>query len=411
MVMINPEDTSAFLKYSPTETLMPQPETLEISKQKSKLIIGIPREVTFQENRIALVPEAVGLLVQKGHRILIESEAGKIAHFPNIEFSEMGGEIVSTAEEVYQADIILKVASPTSEEISLLKTHQTIISSVQLSSFKEDAFRQMMAKKITAISFENIKDKTGQHPVIRAMSEIAGNTSIILAAEYLSNLEYGKGIMLGGFSGITPTEVVIIGAGTVGEFAARAAMGMGALVKIFDDSIYKLRRLQASFNNRIFTSILHPQILLQSLKNADVVIGALRVSDGKTSVVVTEEMVKSMKKGSVLIDVSIDQGGCFETSHLTNHSNPIFEKFGVTHYCVPNIASKVPHTASFAFSNFFAPTLLKTGEEGGIENLFRTDYGLRQGVYLYNGVLTNKYMGDYFHIPSQDIDLLMAAMH
>ena len=411
MVMINPEDTSAFLKYSPTETLMPQPETLEISKQKSKLIIGIPKEVTFQENRIALVPEAVGLLVQKGHRILIESDAGKIAHFPNIEFSEMGGEIVSTAEELYQADIILKVASPTSEEISLLKTHQTIISSVQLSSFKEDAFRQMMAKKITAISFENIKDKTGQHPVIRAMSEIAGNTSIILAAEYLSNLEYGKGIMLGGFSGITPTEVVIIGAGTVGEFAARAAMGMGALVKIFDDSIYKLRRLQASFNNRIFTSILHPQILLQSLKNADVVIGALRVSDGKTSVVVTEEMVKSMKKGSVLIDVSIDQGGCFETSHLTNHSNPIFEKFGVTHYCVPNIASKVPHTASFAFSNFFAPTLLKTGEEGGIENLFRTDYGLRQGVYLYNGVLTNKYMGDYFHIPSQDIDLLMAAMH
>jgi len=411
MVMINPEDTSAFLKYSPTETLMPQPETLEISKQKSKLIIGIPREVTFQENRIALVPEAVGLLVQKGHRILIESEAGKIAHFPNIEYSEMGGEIVSTSEEVYQADIILKVASPTSEEISLLKTHQTIISSVQLSSFKEDAFRQMMAKKITAISFENIKDKTGQHPVIRAMSEIAGNTSIILAAEYLSNLEYGKGIMLGGFSGITPTEVVIIGAGTVGEFAARAAMGMGALVKIFDDSIYKLRRLQASFNNRIFTSILHPQILLQSLKNADVVIGALRVSDGKTSMVVTEEMVKSMKKGSVLIDVSIDQGGCFETSHLTNHSNPIFEKFGVTHYCVPNIASKVPHTASFAFSNFFAPTLLKTGEEGGIENLFRTDYGLRQGVYLYNGVLTNKYMGDYFHIPSQDIDLLMAAMH
>ena len=409
--MINPEDTSAFLKYSPTETLMPQPETLEISKQKSKLIIGIPREVTFQENRIALVPEAVGLLVQKGHRILIESEAGKIAHFPNIEYSEMGGEIVSTSEEVYQADIILKVASPTSEEISLLKTHQTIISSVQLSSFKEDAFRQMMAKKITAISFENIKDKTGQHPVIRAMSEIAGNTSIILAAEYLSNLEYGKGIMLGGFSGITPTEVVIIGAGTVGEFAARAAMGMGALVKIFDDSIYKLRRLQASFNNRIFTSILHPQILLQSLKNADVVIGALRVSDGKTSMVVTEEMVKSMKKGSVLIDVSIDQGGCFETSHLTNHSNPIFEKFGVTHYCVPNIASKVPHTASFAFSNFFAPTLLKTGEEGGIENLFRTDYGLRQGVYLYNGVLTNKYMGDYFHIPSQDIDLLMAAMH
>ena len=409
--MINPEDTSAFLKYSPTETLMPQPETLEISKQKSKLIIGIPREVTFQENRIALVPEAVGLLVQKGHRILIESEAGKIAHFPNIEYSEMGGEIVSTSEEVYQADIILKVASPTSEEISLLKTHQTIISSVQLSSFEEDAFRQMIAKKITAISFENIKDKTGQHPVIRAMSEIAGNTSIILAAEYLSNLEYGKGIMLGGFSGITPTEVVIIGAGTVGEYAARAAMGMGALVKIFDDSIYKLRRLQASFNNRIFTSILHPQILLQSLKNADVVIGAIRVSDGKTSVIVTEEMVKSMKKGSVLIDVSIDQGGCFETSHLTNHSDPIFEKFGVTHYCVPNIASKVPHTASFAFSNFFAPTLLRTGEEGGIENLLRIDYGFRQGVYLYNGILTNKYMGNYFHIPSQDIDLLMAAMH
>jgi len=409
--MINPEDATAFLKYSNAETLMPKPETLEIFRQKSKLIIGIPKETTFQENRIALVPEAVGLLIQKGHRIFIESESGKIAHFPNKEFSELGGEIVSSAHEVYQADIILKVAPPTSEEISLLKPHQIIISSMRINSFEEEAFRQMTAKKITAISYEDIKDKTGQHPVVRAMSEIAGNTSIFLAAKYLSNLEYGKGIMFGGFSGITPTELVIIGAGTVGEFAARAAMGMGALVKVFDDSVYKLRRLQTNLNSRIFTSILHPQVLLQSLKNADVVIGALRSIDGKISTVVTEEMVKSMKEGSVIMDISIDQGGCFATSHLTNHTNPIFKKYGVTHYCVPNIASRVPHTASFALSNYFAPTLLKTGEEGGIENLLRTDYGLRQGVYLYNGILTNKFIGDHFHIPSQNIDLLMAALH
>jgi alanine dehydrogenase len=254
-----------------------------------------------------------------------------------------------------------------------------------------------------------VQDKAGTFPVIRAMSEIAGNTSMLVAAEYMSNPEYGRGKMLGGFSGISPTEVVILGAGTVGEYATRAALGMGAFVKIFDNSVYKLRRLQNNLNTRVYTSMIQPRVLMNALRSADVVIGAIHSAYGRTPVVVTEEMVQQMKSGAVIIDVSIDQGGCFETSEVTDHRNPVFKKYGVTHYCVPNIASKVPHTASYALSNFLSPILLRFGEEGGVEKVLHTDYGVRQGVYLFNGISTNKFLSDSFHLPFQDINLLMAA--
>lgn len=407
MSEIKPE----FLSMGSAGQLMPQAEMLEVKRQKKNVSIGVPRETSFQENRVALVPEAVGLLVQNGHQVLIETNAGKAANFPDNEYSEHGGQIVYTAEEVFKADIILKVGPPSETEIDLLKNRQTLISAVHFTIQNQNYFKKLIAKKITALSFELIKDKTGSFPVVRAMSEIAGNTSILIAAEYLSDPQYGKGGMLGGFSGITPTEVVILGAGTVGEFAARAAMGLGALVKIFDNSLYKLRRLQNNLNTRIFTSIIQPKVLLKSLKTADVVIGALHAVEGRAPIVITEQMVMEMKSGAVIIDVSIDQGGCVETSHVTNHSDPVFQFNNVTHYCVPNIASKVPHTASYALSNFFAPILLDLGEEGGIENKLKNDYGVRQGVYLYNGILTNKFVGEYYGIPYQDIDLLMAAFH
>jgi alanine dehydrogenase len=388
---------------------MPQEEMLEVRKRKHNLVIGIPRETTYQENRIALAPEAVAVLVQNGHKILIESKAGDNAFFPDKEFANAGGELVHSHGEVFKANIILKVGPLTDKELELVKPGQVVLSSLALPMQKEEYFKTLVKKKVTAAAFEFIRDKTNSFPLVRSMSEIAGNTSILIASEYLCNKKFGKGRMFGGFSGITPTEVVILGAGTVGEYAVRAAMGLGAMVKVFDNSIYKLRRLQNNLNARIFTSIIQPKVLLKALKTADVVIGALHSSYGRTPIVVTEDMVSQMKYGGVVVDVSIDQGGCVETSEVTNHSEPVFQKHGVTHYCVPNIASRVPHTASYAFSNFFVPVLLAIGEEGGVENMLKKDTGVRQGVYLFNGILTNQYIGEYFGLPYQDIDLLMAA--
>lgn len=403
--------TSKELLASLTQTaLMPQEEMLEVGRKKGKLFIGIPKEISFQENRVALVPDAVALLVNNGHRIVVETNAGKMANFQDHDYSEAGAQIVYSPEDVYKADIILKVAPPSPQEIEMMQQKQTLISALQLTVQPEDFIKQLMAKKITAIAFDWIKDQDGIYSVIRSMGEIAGGTSILIAAEYLSNVNNGQGAILGGISGISPTEVVILGAGTVGEFATRAALGLGASVKVFDNSIYKLRRLQSDIGTRIFTSVIQPRVLAKHLKTADVVIGAIRASKGRTPCVVTEAMVSEMKVGSVIIDVSIDQGGCFETSEVTNHSKPVFRKHGVIHYCVPNIASRVSRTASYALSTIFAPILLNIGEEGGVENMLRRDEGVRNGIYVYNGVLTSQVLGEMFKLPYKDINLFMAGM-
>jgi alanine dehydrogenase len=281
---------------------------------------------------------------------------------------------------------------------------------LQLPAQPENFIKKLMDKKVTALAFEWIRDEDGVFPVIRSMGEIAGGTSILIAAEYLSNVNNGQGSILGGISGVSPTEVVIIGAGTVGEYAARAALGLGATVKVFDNSVYRLRRLQSSLGTRIFTSIIQPKVLGKHLKTADVAIGALRSAGGRTPCVVNEEMVAEMKVGAVIIDVSIDQGGCFASSKVTNHTNPVFRKHGVIHYCVPNIASRVSRTASYALSTIFAPILLNIGEEGGLQNMLRANTGVRSGVYIYQGILTNKYLGDSFNLPSKDIDLFLSAL-
>jgi alanine dehydrogenase len=403
--------TSKQLLASLSQTaLLPQEETLEIGRKKGNLFIGIPKEISFQENRVALVPDAVSLLVNNGHRVIIESDAGKMANFQDHDYSEAGAQVVYSPLEVYKADIILKVAPPSPEEISMMQQKQTLISSLQLTVQPEDFIKQLMSKKITAVAFDWIKDQDGIYTVIRSMGEIAGSTSILIAAEYLSNVNNGQGAILGGISGISPTEVVILGAGTVGEFATRAALGLGASVKVFDNSIYRLRRMQSDIGTRIFTSVIQPRVLAKHLKTADVVIGAIRGQQGRTPCVVSEQMVSEMKVDSVIVDVSIDQGGCFETSEVTNHSRPVFRKHGVIHYCVPNIASRVSRTASFALSTIFTPILLNIGEEGGVENMLRRDIGVRNGVYLYNGTLTNQVLGEMFKLPFQDINLLMAAL-
>jgi alanine dehydrogenase len=398
-------------KFSRAEMLMPQEEMLEVGRQKSKLTLGVPKETSENENRVSLIPDGVALLCKHGHKVFIEEGAGLAAHFSDHEYSEACGIIVHSHEEVFKADMILKVSPVTAAETEYLKPKQTLISALQIGIQQGDYFRRLMAKKVTAVGFELIQDKTDIFPVIRAMSEIAGSMSIFIGAEYLANTEYGRGKMFGGITGIRPTEVVIIGSGTVGEFAARSAMGLGAVVKIFDNSVYRLRRLQTSLGIRVFTSILHPAVLTEAIKTADVFIGAIHAKTGKTPCIITEDMVRSMKEGAVILDISIDQGGCVETSHPTNHKNPVFTKYGVTHYCVPNIPSRVPHTASQALNNIFVPMILDIGNEGGVEHFLNIDPGVRHGVYLYNGTLTNQFIGKYFDLPYQDIDLLMASFH
>lgn len=391
------------------ERLLPQEELYRVAKHRKQLIIGVPKETQQYENRVPLTPQSVQVLVSNGHIVFIETNAGKVANYTDLDYSEAGATIVNNKEEIFRCEIVLKIASLTNKETEYLSERITVISSLIVTTQSEQSLRKLMQKKITAIAFEFLKDSSGAFPVVRSMSEISGTESIMIAAEYLSNAHNGKGVLLGGIAGITPTEVLIFGAGTAGEFAARTALGLGALVKVFDSSVYKLSRLHYRLNQRIYTSVFHPQILHKELKSADVVIGAIRLIDKVNRYYISVDLVKKMKKGSVIIDMSIDQGGCFETSKPTNHGNPVFEKYGVIHYCVPNIASRIARTASIALSNIFTPLLLNIGMTGGIKAEIKDDIGLRNGVYIYNGILTNKHLGNMFNIQSKDINLLMAA--
>jgi alanine dehydrogenase len=389
--------------------LEPRESPVMVAQKEAKLFIGIPKERSFQEHRIGLTPESVRTLVANGHRIIIESNAGKESHFSDNDYSEAGAEITDAREEVYKADMIVKIAPPSVEDIDLMQWNQTLVSPIHLPTMQREYLTKLIDKKITALAFEYTKDEAGFFPFVRSMSEIAGNSSILIAAEYLSNANHGKGILLGGVSGVPPAKVVILGAGAVGTYAARAALGLGAVVEVFDNNVYKLQRLQERINARVFTSIISPAILEQELKSADVLIGAIHSKKGRTPVIVTEEMVMSMKHGSVIIDVSIDQGGCCETSAITTHSSPTFIKHGVTHYCVPNIGSRVSSTASQAFSNILMPILLHCGELNGIKGLIFEDAGIRNGIYIYNGNLTNEHLSKLFNIKNTNLELLFAV--
>lgn len=391
-------------------SLLPKEEMLEVRKKKGNLFIGIPKETSFQERRVALVPEAVTLLVSNGHQVLMETNAGEGSNFTDNEYSEAGAQIVYDRKSIYSCDIILKVAPPSEEEVELMIGNQTFISALQISTQPREILQKLTAKKITAIAWDYIQDEEGVFSIVRTMGEIAGTTSILVAGELLSSFSQGKGLMLGGIAGVQPAEVVVIGAGTVGEFATRAALGLGASVKVFDNSLTRLRRLQNDLSLRVYTSIIQPKVLAKAIRRADVVIGALRSPIGRTPCVVSEEMIQEMKSGSVLVDVSIDQGGCFETSRVTNHNDPTFVKHGVVHYCVPNIASRVSRTASFALSNTFSPMILEMGEKGGVVDLIRTHSGFRNGVYMYKGILTNEVLGKVFDLKYKDIHLLLPGM-
>jgi alanine dehydrogenase len=390
--------------------ILPKEEMLEVKQDFQKLKIGIPKESSFQENRIALTPDAVSLLVHNGHTIVIEHNAGFGANFTDKEYSDAGAEIVFSIEEVYNTDIIIKIEPPTKTELKLLKKGQQLISAIQLHTRNKEYFQELLKKDITSIAIEQIKDDEGKLTLLRSMSEIAGNTSLLIAAEYLSNVNSGKGLMLGSITGINPTDVVVIGAGTVGEFASRTALGLGCNVWVFDSSLSKLRRLQQLTSRSISTSVIQPKSLSKALKRADVVIGAIRSGDGRTPCVVSEGMVVGMKDGSVIIDVSIDHGGCFETSEVTTHKNPIFVKHGIIHYCVPNIASRVARTSSFAICSIISPLLIKIGEEGGVKNLIKKDEGVRSGVYTFRKMMTNKTLSEMFDFQFKDLNLIITAI-
>jgi alanine dehydrogenase len=377
----------------------------------SRLFIGIPKESTFQENRIPITPEAVDLLINNGARVVIESKAGEGSHYYDTDYSEVGAEIVFDKAEVFKADVIIKSAPITADEIKLMSLNQTLITPIHLPTLQVDILNQLMTKRITALATEYIRDSAGTFPIVRSMSEIAGIASVLVGSELLSNRQNGKGVLLGGITGVPPATVVILGAGTVGEFAAQSALGLGAEVRVFDNSIYKLKRLQNAVGHRVFTCVLREDILSDELKNADITIGAIHSKSGRTPVVVTEHMVSHMKAGSVIIDVSIDQGGCFETSEVTNHDKPYFKKYDVLHYCVPNIASRVPRTASAAISNVITPIIIEAGKQGGFDKLLYNDSNLRHGVYVYKGACTNLHLSNKFKLKFTDLDLLFATTY
>ncbi|MDO7873850.1 alanine dehydrogenase [Hymenobacter sp. ASUV-10] len=400
---------SGFESLATSRAYFTQESMLAVETRKRKLFIGLPRETSLQENRIGLTPEAVQHLVAAGHEVVLEAGAGEPSKYADHDYSEAGATIAYSAEEVYKADILLKVAPPTLDEIELMHANQTLISAMQMGALNAEYIAALMRKKINAIGFEFMKDPSGARPVVRAMSEIAGSTVMLIAAEYLARSNEGKGIILGGITGVPPSQVVILGAGTVAEYAARAATGLGAEVKVFDNHLYKLRRLKHNLGMQLYTSTLDTFALSQQIRRADVVIGALAVEDGRIPFMVPEEMVASMASGSVIIDVSIDQGGCFETSEVTTHSNPVFRKYDVVHYCVPNMASRVPRTATNALSNIFTPILQEISQHGGINEVLFTNEHFRSGVYIYRGSLTNAAIAKKFNLRYKELGLLIAV--
>ena len=388
------------------EQLLPQEEMLEISSKKGELFIGVPKETHFQEKRVCLTPDAVAALTANDHRVLIESGAGKGARYTDRDYSEAGAEVTKDTAKVFSCPTILKVEPPSLEEIEMMNPQTILISALQIKTQSKAYFEKLAAKRITALAFEFIMDDDGTYPAVSTLSEIAGTAAIHVAAELMSGQDSGNGMLLGNISGVPPAEVVIIGAGTVGEFAARSAMGLGANVKVFDNSITRLRRIQNSLGQPIYTSTLQPKNLIKALKRCDVAIGAVR-GKNRAPIVVTDMMVEGMKNGAVIIDVSIDMGGCFETSEVTTHDKPTFKKHKVIHYCVPNIPSRFARTASLSLSNIFTPYLLDIGEEGGLENKLRFDRGLKNGLYFYHGILTKKSVADWFDLSYRDINLLI----
>lgn len=405
--MTTSEKTRSGLPVSKT-MLLPKEEMLEIQHRQKKISLGIPSDTPKVEYRVPLTPQAVDLLVSYGHEIIIEKGAGLQSNYADHEYLEAGAIIAEKKEEVFQCDIVLRVAPFDCEEIDQLRGNQAILSNMQIESHCNESIEKLVQKKVTCLAYEYLENDNGYLPFVHQASQISGITAITIASEYLSTSRGGKGVLFGDVTGITPAELVIIGSGTAAEYAARAALSLGIVVKVFDVSVEDLIRLEEKVGQRIFTSVLYPKVLKKALVSADAVIGAMPFNT-TPKFKVSEELIEKMKEGAVIIDLNVSQGGCFETSHLTDLNNPVFRKHGIIHYCVPNIPSLVARTASISMSNILIPTLLAIGENGGIDNYIKSSRGFRKGVYLYHGILTNRDVGYRFNLPVKDIDLLLAA--
>jgi alanine dehydrogenase len=389
--------------------MLPKEEVLEKQKKGKQLRIGIIKEEDRNETRVPLTPEGTQQLVDMGHEVFIENNAGIGSRFTPTDYSEAGAFVVDEKAKVFDVDILLKISPLNPSEVALLKPGQTLFSSLHLATREESYFRNLMQKRVTAIAFELLQDDYEEFPVLRSMCEIAGTFSVGIGSRYLSNYNDGKGILLGGITGVTPAEVLILGAGTAAEYAARTAFGMGADVKIFDFDMRRLQSMKHRLGREIFTSVLHAPVLKKAFGTADLVISTLQRLHRSRFYLVPEEMVMEMKKGSVIVDMHIDQGSSFETGRVTTPENPVYREHDVIHYMVPNMTAQVGRTASIAISNVLMPLLMDEARCGGIQNQILENYGVRQGMYLYNGILTQEFIGSYFGIPYKDLDLLLAA--
>ena len=406
--MMNEKGRSGKVSFGNT-AFMPKEEQLETAVRTRSISIGVPSDSKDDEKRVALTPEAVNLLVERDNEVIVQKGAGLGANYSDKDYSENGAIITDSLARVYGTDVVIKVAPFSEKDTDFLKGNQVVLSYLNVLKLNEEILGKLIRKKVTAIAFEKIRDTNGVMPVVESMSEICGITSILVASEYLSNMHGGKGVMLGGITGVTPTEVVILGANTAGEYAARAAIGLGSTVRIFDESLHRLRRFQNLLGQRLQTSVFHPQVLKKALKSADVLIGAIELEDLRPWYYITEDMVRNMKKGAVIIDLSIDRGGCIETTECRAMHDPVYEKHGVVHFSAWNLPSRVARSASIALSNVFAPLLQNMAESGGITQLLKYNQGVRSGAYLYNGMLTNETLGQKFGIISKDLDLLISA--
>ncbi len=402
--------SDVFRDIHPSSWAIPLETPVKTKKTKRKLIIGIPKESYYQENRVPLTPEAVAVLVANDHQVFIQQGAGLAASYSDKAYADVGAIIAYSLPDIFtKAEIIAKISPLSDEELGLLKNNQTLISAVNLGSLTPDYLKMLIRKNISAIGFEFLQDKDGSLPLVQMMSEIAGVSSIHIASELLCGTTGGKGLLLGGITGVPPSVVTIIGAGSVGYSAARTAMSMGATVKVIDEEVYKLRRLERDLGVNVFTAVGLHKYVEEAVISSDVIIGAAFKRGHRAPVVVTSEMIANMREGSVVVDVAIDQGGCVETSRITTHDKPTFVKYGVIHYCVPNIASRVSQTASAAISNIIGPLLVKAGDFGGMEQLIRHDEGIRQGVFVHRKHLVKQSLAAMFGIDAMDIGLLMAA--
>ncbi len=362
------------------------------------MIIGIPKDSQFEEKRVALAPAGVHSLTEQGHTVFIENDAGKCSNFLNKDYENVGAKIVYSKEEVFQrSELIVKISHLTDEEAELIQEDQIILSSLHLAVGRKSILDKLIEKKATAISYELI-EREDHLPVLQSMSEIAGQLAVHIGERYLcSDVKGSRGILMGGLSGVAPAAVVILGAGVVGLNAARTALGRGAQVILLDKSIPRLQRAQNILSKNITTVKANPYTIARGVKFADILICAVQVKGEKTPHLVTEEMVKGMKKGAVIVDVSIDQGGCVETSYPTTISDPIFIKHDVIHYCVPNMPAMVSRTASYGLTNASIEYILNIANNG-LTNAILSDEGLAKGVCTYNGYCTNEIIAETFNL-------------